>query len=246
MVAESNHGVIRLPACEVIRVFSVPAYSTIGIPLIRRAMPAASAKTTCATVLCADLHGYNALAERLPPSQVASMLGAYFAILTDAVLEYGGMVFDLAEADMMAGFGVGDTRHTHIHEALSAARTIQQRFAPVRSTWKNELAVNAGVGLGIHRGEVAVGTFGPSEHTGLTLVGDAAHVAAQLGRRARAGEVLLSAAVNLPHRCSWQAIGAVEPMTLVHLPPLQLRGRSAPIDVWCSPAARRPRMGTRH
>jgi len=227
-------------------VLTVSAYSTIGIPLIPRTMPPAAVKTTCATVLCADLHGYDTLAEQLPPSQVASMLGAYFAILTDTVLEYGGMVFHLAEADMMAGFGVGDTRHTQIHEALTAARTIQQRFAPVRSSWRKEHQVNAGVGVGIHRGEVAVGTFGPSEHTALTLVGDAAHVAAQLCKRARAGEVLLSAAVHLPHRCSWHAIGAAEPMTLVHLPPLQLRGRSAPIDVWCAPAARRPRMGTRH
>ncbi len=225
---------------------TVSAYSTIGIPLIPRTMPPAAVKTTCATVLCADLHGYDTLAEQLPPSQVASMLGAYFAILTDTVLEYGGMVFHLAEADMMAGFGVGDTRHTQIHEALTAARTIQQRFAPVRSSWRKEHQVNAGVGVGIHRGEVAVGTFGPSEHTALTLVGDAAHVAAQLCKRARAGEVLLSAAVHLPHRCSWHAIGAAEPTTLVHLPPLQLRGRSAPIDVWCAPAARRPRMGTRH
>ena len=54
-------------------------------------------------MLCADLHGYDALAERLPPSQVASMLGAYFAILTDTVLEYGGMVFDLAEAEHDVG-----------------------------------------------------------------------------------------------------------------------------------------------
>ncbi len=225
---------------------TVPAYSTIGIPLIPRAMCPAAAQTTCATVLCADLHGYDTLAEQLPPLQVASMLGAYFAILTDSVLEYGGMIFHLAEADMMAGFGVGDTRHTQIHEALSAARAIQQRFAPVRLSWQEDHALDAGVGVGIHRGEVAVGTFGPSEHAALTLVGDAAHVAAQLCRRARAGEVLLSAAVHLPHRCSVRAVGAVESAALVHLPPLKLRGRSAPLDVWCAPAARRPRMGMRH
>ena len=101
--------------------------------------------TTCATVLCADLHGYDTLAEKLPPAQLAAMLGAYFAIVTDTVLECGGMIFHLAEADMMAGFGVGDTRHTQIHEALNAARKIQQRFVPVSASWKNEQALNAGV-----------------------------------------------------------------------------------------------------
>jgi adenylate cyclase len=246
MVAESNPRVSRPSVSEVIPVPTVPAFSTIGIPLIPGAMSPAAAKTTCATVLCADLHGYDTLAERLPPLQVASMLGAYFAILTDSVLEYGGMIFHLAEADMMAGFGVGDTRHTQIHEALSAARAIQQRFAPIRSSWQKEYGFGAGVGVGIHRGEVAIGTFGPSEHAALTLVGDTAHLAAQLCRRARAGEVLLSAAVHLPHRCSMGAIGAVDAMALVHLPPLKLRGRSAPLDVWCAPAAHRQRARIRH
>ena len=225
---------------------TVPTYSTIGIPLIPRAPRPAAAETTCATVLCANLHGYATLAEQLPPLKLASMLGTYFAILTDSVLEYGGMIFHLAAADLMAGFGVGDTRHTQIHEALSAARAIQQRFAAVRSSWRKDHGLDAGVGVGIHRGEVAVRTFGPSEHAALTLVGDSAHVAAQLCRRARAGEVLLSAAVHLPHRCSVGAIGAVESMALVHLPPIKLRGRCAPLDVWCAPVARRPRMGRRH
>jgi adenylate cyclase len=219
--------------------FTVPAYSTIGIPLIPRAMRPATAETTCATVLYVDLHGYDTLAEQLPPVQVASLLAEYFAILTGTVLEYGGMIFHLAEADMMAGFGVGDARHTQIHEALSAACAIQQRFAPVRSSWQKEHAVDAGVGVGIHRGEVAVGIFGPPEHTALTLVGNAAHVAAQLCRRARAGEVLLSAAVHLPHQYSLCANGSADSMAFVHLPQLRLRGRSAPMDVWCATAARR-------
>lgn len=225
---------------------TMPHYSTVGIPLIPRARRPIATETACATVLCADLHGYDSLAGQLPPALVASMLGAYFAVLTDTVLEYGGTIFHLAEADMMAGFGVGDTRHTQIHEALSAARVIQQRFAPLKSSWRKETGLDAGVGVGIHRGEVAIGTYGPPEHAALTLVGDTAHVAAQLCRRARAGEVLLSAAVHLPHLCSPCAIAAPEPMALVHLPPLMLRGRTESLDVWCAPAARRPRMGTRH
>ena len=101
-------------------------------------------------------------------------------------------------------------------------------------------------GWGSTAGKLRSVAFGPPEHAALTLVGDTAHVAAQLCRRARAGEVLLSAAVHLPHLCSPCAIAAPEPMALVHLPPLMLRGRTESLDVWCAPAARRPRMGTRH
>jgi adenylate cyclase len=210
-------------------VFAVSAYSTIGIPLIPGAARPTAAVTTYATLLFADLHGYDALAERLAPVKVLPLLGEYFSVLTGAILEFGGQIIQLAEAELLAGFGVGDPRHSQIHEAVSAARTIQQRFAPIRASWQSKHSIDTGVGIGIHRGEVAIGTFGPLEQ-GATLVGDAAHLAAQLSRRARAGEVMLSAAVHLPQKSA---------MPLLHLPQLKLRGRSTPLDVWCVPAPTR-------
>jgi len=215
--------------------YAVPAYSTIGIPLIPGAARPAAAASTYATLLFADLHGYDALAERLAPANVLLLLGEYFSVLTGAILQLGGQIIQLAEAELLAGFGVGDPRHTQIHEAVTAAREIQQRFAPVRASWQSKHSIDAGVGIGIHRGEVAIGAFGPLEQVALTLVGDAAHLAAQLSRRARAGEVLLSAAVHLPQKSA---------MPLLHLPQLKLRGRAAPLDVWCVPAP--ARLQTRH
>jgi len=209
---------------------TAPAYSPIGIPLIPRALQPA-AETTYATVLCANLRGYDALVEQLSPVTVVPLLGEFFSILTCAVLEGGGQIFHLGDAGMMAGFGVGDSRHTQIHEALITARTIQQRFTLVRATWLARHSIDAGVGIGIHRGEVAIGMFGPPEHTSLTLVGDTANVAVQLCKRARSGEVLHSGAAHLPQENAC--------MPNVHLPPLQLRGRSVPLDVWCTAAPAR-------
>lgn len=217
---------------------AVPGYSTKGIALIPAAMRPSGAETTCATMLFAGLRGYDALVEQLPPTDVVPLLREFFAVLTSAVLECGGQIFQIAEADMLAGFGVGDPRHTQIHEALHAARAIQHRFAPFRARWQQQYAIDAGIGIGVHRGEVAIGVFGPGEHEALTLVGDAANVAAQLCRRARAGEILLSAAVHLPPTVTG---GAGEP-ELLHLPGLRLHGRSAPLDVWCLPAAVRLQM----
>jgi adenylate cyclase len=217
---------------------AVPGYSTKGSPLIPAAMRPSSAETTCATMLFADLHGYDVLVEQLSPANVVLLLREFFALLTSAVLERGGQIFQIAEADMLAGFGVGDSRHTQIHETLHAARAIQHRFAPIRTCWQRQYSINAGIGIGIHRGEVAIGIFGPGEHEALTLVGDAVNVVAQLCRRARAGEVLLSAAVHLPPKVTGDAS---EP-ELLHLPGLRLHGRSAPLDVWCAAAAVRLQM----
>jgi class 3 adenylate cyclase len=222
--------------------YSTTAYSTLGIPLIPGVTRAAVAETTCATVLFADLHGYDALVEKLPPCEVLSLLEEFFAVFTDAVLEWGGQTFRQVEADMMAGFGVGDCHHTQIHEAIAAARAIQQSFAPIRTSWQVRYSIHTGVGIGIHRGDVAIGYFGLTEQTLRTLVGDTANVAAHLCKRARVGEVLLSEAVYLPHRSFSAALGRTEPTPFLHLPQLQLRGRSAPLDAWCIPVPVRPPM----
>lgn len=209
-------------------------FQTKGIPLIRGSVRPSMAEGTLATMLCATLHGYDALVERLPPTQVVTLLGEYFDVLTCAVLEFGGQIFHLAEADMLAGFGVNDSRHAGIHEAVLVARAIQQRFATITASWRQNLSIDAAVGVGIHRGEVAVAEFGPPEHSVRTLVGDAAHIAAQLCWRARAGETLLTSIVYLAHR-SFDGDVPAGATPFLHLPKLHLHGRSTPLDAWCTP-----------
>jgi class 3 adenylate cyclase len=218
------------------------AYSTIGIPLIPGAMRWVRPETTCATLLFADMRGYDTLAQRLPAAEVAPLLEEFFAVLTCAVLECGGRIFHLAQADMMAGFGVGDIRHTQIAQTLMTARMIQRRFALVRAAWQSKYSVDTAVGIGIHRGEVAAGEFGPREQTMLTLVGDATNIAGQLCRRARAGEILLSSAAYPSQPLAAVGLGGSDSMPLKLLPKLQLRGRAAPMDAWCAPLDSRLQM----
>lgn len=218
---------------------TTPAYSKLGVPLIPDAPQTRRASTTFATVLFADLHGYDALAESLQPAPLVSLLEEYFSLLTDAILEFGGQIFHLAEADLMAGFGVGDARHTQILAAITAAFAIQRRFAPVRRSWQERISIDAGVGIGIHRGEFAVGICGSQAEPAL-IVGDATSVAGGLCRRARAGEILISNVVYRAHER-----GLTRPsreLAFLHLPQVQLRGRSAPLDVWCAPASERLHM----
>jgi class 3 adenylate cyclase len=74
----------------------------------------------------------------------------------------------------------------------------------------------------------------------MTLVGDTVNVAARLCSRARAGEVLLSCTVAA-------ALGLTQggrdlyagPIPVLQLPQFALRGRSAPLDIWCVPSVER-------
>jgi adenylate cyclase len=146
----------------------------------------------------------------------------------------------MAGDGMMAGFGVHDLAQTGAREALAAGHTMLQEFASIAARWRRDLSVEAGIGVGLHLGEVALGLLGPPGRKHTTLVGDTVNVAARLCSRARAGEVLLSCTVA----AALEADGAagspeLKMIPFLQLPQFELRGRSAPLDIWCIPAAER-------
>ncbi len=194
------------------------------------------------TVLFADLRGYVGMAERLPPSYLATLLDEFFGVLTVAVELHGGEVYHTAGDALMAGFGFADP-HGGAIGALGAGREMLARFMPLAERWREEARIEAGLGVGLHLGEVALATFGPPRRRVVTLVGDTANVAARLCSRARAGEVLFSCTVA----AALQACPLSAPVNGNHadsppflqLPRFELRGRREPLDIWCIPAEAR-------
>jgi adenylate cyclase len=197
-------------------------------------------RTARVTVLFADLRGYTGIAERLPAVQVVPLLDEFFRTLASATETYGGTVFHMAGDGMMAGFGLNGELGVGVREALAAGHAMLQGFAPVASRWRSQLSIDAGIGVGLHEGEVAVGVLGPPRHKTVTLVGDTVNVAARLCSRARAGEVLFSCTVAAALESSIATPGdAVGATPFLQLPQFELRGRRGPIDIWCVPAAQR-------
>jgi adenylate cyclase len=207
--------------------------------LVTRVRAPAAVQTARVTVLFADLRGYTGMAERLAPARVLPLLDEFFRVLTAATVASGGEVFHMAGDGIMAGFGVrggGDGAG----DALAAGHAILRDFAPTATRWRSELSIEAGIGIGLHLGEVAVGVLGPPRRRATTIVGDTVNVAARLCSRARAGEVLFSCTVAAALSGGSSALrsnGSALPF--LQLPRFELRGRREPIDIWCVPAAER-------
>lgn len=206
-----------------------------GTMIVTRVRPAA-VRTAQVTVLFADLRGYTGMAERLPAARIVPLLDEFCRTLSIATETYGGSVFHMAGDGMMAGFGVYDEDGNGASEALAAGHAMLQDFAPIAARWRGELSIEAGIGVGLHLGEVAVGVLGPPRHRATTLVGDTVNVAARLCSRARAGEVLFSCTVAAALEGNGAAAGSTP---FLQLPQFELRGRRRPIDIWCVPAAER-------
>jgi class 3 adenylate cyclase len=177
------------------------------------------------TVLFADMRGFTAVAERLAPADVVPLLNEYFSMLSAVTRDHGGTVFHMAGDGLMAGFGLPLPADDASGRAVSAARGMIAGFGRLAADWKARLGIETGIGIGINAGDVIVGDVGAPERPSYTLIGDAVNVAARLVQRARAGEALFSLSVR-------QALDPA-PQGIVELPPLVLRGRTRPVEIYC-------------
>lgn len=182
----------------------------------------------CGTVLFADMRGFTAVAERLAPAEVVPLLNDYFAMLSDVTTGHGGSVFHIAGDGLMAGFGLPHPSDDASERAVAAARRMIEGFGRLAADWKTRLGLETGLGIGINAGDVIVGDVGAPERPNYTLIGDTVNVAARLVQRARAGEALLSRSVR-------QALDSGTD-GIIELPPLVLRGRSRPVEIYCMAA----------
>jgi len=209
-----------------------------GALIVTRVRAPSAVQTARVTVLFAALRGYTGLAEILPAARVVPLLDEFFRVLVTATEKHAGKVFHMAGDAMMAGFGVGAESGNGARQALAAGHAMLEAFAPIAARWRSELCVDAGIGVGLHLGEVAVGALGPPRHKTTTLVGDTVNVAARLCSRARAGEVLFSCTVATALDGDGTIVEAGA-APFLQLPQFELRGRRGPIDIWCVPAPQR-------
>ena len=189
-----------------------------------------------AVVLFADLRGFTAISERLEPHLVVPLLNEYFSLLTEITFRHEGTVFHMAGDSLMLGFGVPLQQPDSSGRALRAAQEMLESFKALARSWKERYDVDAGLGIGINEGDVVAGNVGSSSYMSYTLIGDTVNVAARLCQRARAGEILFSRTLKSSLDALGFEVGATP------LPPMVLRGRSGPIDIFCVPAAVRLKL----
>ncbi len=189
---------------------------------------------THAAVLFADMRGFTGIAEQLQPGQVFELLNEFFTTLTAAAFAQQGTVFNMAGDSLMVGFGVPVQQDDAGRRALRAARAMLAGFQGLATGWRKRFGVETGLGIGINQGDVMAGNIGSEQYMNYTLIGDTVNVAARLGQRARAGEVLFSNALKL----SLDARDDND-VPVLALPPLTVRGRVNPIDIYCVPTEQR-------
>lgn len=129
------------------------------------------------TVLFTDLQGFTTFAEDKTPRELIKVLNDYFQVVTDIVLDQGGMLDKYTGDGIMAVFGAP----VEIKEHARAACEVILAFR--RENVNQMIPSDRGnilTRIGISSGPVVVGNLGSARRMDFTAIGDTVNLAARL------------------------------------------------------------------
>jgi adenylate cyclase len=170
------------------------------------------------SMLFADVRGSTTLAESMNPTEFSRLINRFYSTATQVMVNSDALI-DKIIGDQVAGMYVpGFAGQEHARRAIEAGQRILQATGhnDPHGPWIQ-------LGAGVHTGTAFVGSLGSDEGTtDITVLGDAANIAARLSTSAGIGEILVSDS-------AYTAAG-LEPGNLEQRS-LELKGKSEPLNV---------------
>jgi len=176
------------------------------------------------TVLFADVSGFSAVAQRMPPAALGAMMNLLFSHLTDVVRAHRGTLDKYIGDSVMAFWGAPLDDPDHARHAVDAAQAMLARLPQIHAELAAQGWPALQLNIGINTGSMVVGDMGSRHRRAYTVMGDAVNMAARLQAfcsRYGLGLVLGDATHN-----------ALRDRPCLPLGPLALRGLDAGQPAW--------------
>jgi class 3 adenylate cyclase len=171
------------------------------------------------SVLFADLAGFTTFSETRSPTEVITMLNAYWAVVVPAIERGGGVVEHFAGDGVLASFNTGDDQPDHARQASATALAIIEAGRPLAATHPDWPIFRAGV----NTGPAIVGNVGAEGRRSFTVIGDTTNLAARLLALGEPGQVVVAEA-------TWDRLGPNRDGTA--LGPSRVKGKHEPVMAW--------------
>ena len=130
-------------------------------------------------ILFADVRNFTAFAEAHLPYDVVHVLNRYFSRVGAVINQHHGQINNFIGDGLMALF---DT-HASANAALNAVRAGLDMLKAVEAMqpyFEAQFKINFHIGVGVHYGEVVLGTVGAGDNRRLTAIGDAVNLASRI------------------------------------------------------------------
>ncbi len=139
-----------------------------------------------ASVLFLDMRGYTKHAEKLDPEQLMEWLNDFMQPMAGAVADCGGVVDDFFGDGLKANFGAPFRAETPEEVSRDARRAVDcalqmvRALTPLNQGYRQRGLPTVSVRIGVHTGEVVVGSLGSLDRMKYTSVGDVVIIAERL------------------------------------------------------------------
>jgi len=145
------------------------------------------------TVMFCDLVGSTALAEKLDPEDLRTLVRRYQQAVEQVIRRHGGHVAQLLGDGVLVYFGYPQANEDDAQRAVLASLAIPQALTEVNDSIAKSLKTTLSVRIGLHTGPVVVGAMGGNVHTENLAMGVTPNLAARLQGLAEPDQVVISA-----------------------------------------------------
>jgi len=186
---------------------------------------------TRATVVLADIRGFTAIAESLPPRLLCELLNRFFGAMGRVIERHGGLIDKFMGDSVMALFGVPQHRGDDLLRALACAVEMQQAMADLNRESEARGEPRLYLGIAVNTGPVMAGSFGSRLHREYTAIGDTVNLASRMEGFSLRGEILLGESSRIEAR---------EHIEVGRINQVLVKGRSKPVVLYELRAVNRP------
>lgn len=177
-------------------------------------------------VLFSDLEGFTKMSHAIEPEMVAKLLNRYLEMLSQVVLDHGGVIDKFVGDAVVAFWGAPIAKPDDAERAARAGYAIWQAGEAFRAevaAMSDTLPKIGKTRVGLHYGEAVVGNFGGETRIQYTALGDSMNTAARLEAANKALDSSVMASREFADRTNldwWRPMGRIT-----------LRGRAQPVNI---------------
>ena len=131
------------------------------------------------TIMFCDIKGFTPFSESLSAYDVIFILNRYFSIMREIIIKNGGEVNNYIGDAIMAIFGLKESRQ-QILRTVNAGLQMLEAMDEFKKYLKEAYDRIFDMRIGIHHGEVIVGSVGYGDDKKLTVIGDVVNIASRI------------------------------------------------------------------
>jgi adenylate cyclase len=133
------------------------------------------------TILFSDIRSFTTYSEGMDPQELFSFLNDYLNVMNRQIHKNHGFIDKFIGDAIMALFDHPDLdNNVEAESAVKAAINMQEELQAFNQQRSKEGFESIGTGIGIHSGQVMIGTIGSKERMDFTVLGDNVNLASRI------------------------------------------------------------------